>query len=753
MADLECNVTVVKELFYKNDFGIIRCNVDKVLSGELKTDRDATVFKGKMPRIREGEGYKIAADYTEDKKFGPQYNIRFLTSAITLDDKNENSKRKYLESIFTKNQVEQMYKDISDPYSALRDGNATELVKISGCGMYRASEWINRFQKEYRRALIYAELHDYNLSSAIIDKLLNTYNSADMVIQKVKEDPYVLITEVRGIGWATADNIAVAGGMSLDDPKRVKAYMYQYLDDRGAEGFSWITEDEFLGAILEQFGEDIPDERIIEAVQLLDPFLWRDKEEKKIGLKYFFNYENKIATELLRIRDAETKFQYENVEKAIKRIETLQGWEYTEEQKIAIKKGLENNIIIIQGGAGTGKSSMVKAILECSKGHSFVQCAFSGKAASRLMEVTAQEGFTIHRLLGFPTGPEEKQRFAFNDENPLGYDIYIIDEISMVDMKLFYYLLRAIPSGSKVICLGDNGQLEAIGAGNIAFDLLATPEIEACTLTKIHRQAEESAIVTESVKIRNKQQIIPEDWVGHEVRGQLQDLDLTCYSDNANTYYEIMKAFNIEWNKSDKSPRAIMNIQVLSPMKNRGASTYQLNNVIQEICNGRPARQEFISSQYGGYYLKVGDKVINTVNNYKTNPNIFNGNIGILKRFEQKEDEDGHTNEYMIIDFDGIGEVRVLDEYWKNIELAYALTVHKFQGSQAETVIFGFDFSAFSLLTKELVYTGITRAMKKCYLIAQNKALRYATTHSEVKNKQTHLQKCLHDQAHPKIIF
>ena len=745
---IKAKVTVTREIFYRDDWGVIAARVDKLESGKLLTDAEDTIFAGTMPKIRVGEGYTVTGEYVENSKYGPQYKILMIVSSVTLDDKDPASKRKFLESIFTKGQVNSMYAGLEDPYQALRDENMAELIKIKGCSLNTAPSWCVKFKKNYHRALIFAELSDYNLSASIIDKLLNTYKTPELVIQKVKEDPYVLITDVRGIGWKIADNIAVAGGMSLNDPKRIKAYMYQYMDDRGNDGYSWITEDEFLGAIFQEFGEDIADELILQAVELLDPYLWRDKEEKKIGLEYFFRYENKVAEQLLRIRNAESRIKISDWEDSVRKVERQQGWEYSEEQLRTIKAALETNVILIQGPAGSGKSSMVSAILEACKGYSFVQCAFSGKAASRLMEVTGEEGFTIHRLLGYPKGEPEHQMFFYHDGNPLSADIYIVDEISMVDMKLFYYFLRAIPDGAKVICLGDNGQLESIGAGNIAFDMLCSPEIEAYTLTKIHRQAETSAIITESVKIRNKQQIIPEDWVGRETRGTLQDLNLVCYSDPSNTYYEVMRAFNEIWHKNKK----VLDIQVIVPMKKRGSSTYILNNALQEICNPGSKKKEFISSSNGDYYIKVGDKVINSVNNYKVYPNIYNGNLGIVKDFYKKEIE-GRYEEFMKIDFESIGEVELEKKYWSNIELAYALTTHRSQGSQWDTVIFGFDYSAFTLLSKELVYTGITRAKKKCYLIAQNKALRYATSHSEVRQKQTHLQKCLHDIAHPVVIF
>ena len=743
---VECTIQSIR--YFKNGWGIINTSIEKVNKGELLTDPSATIFKGEMPTIKEGESYKISANYANDPKWGGQYNIDMIVSNITLDDKDEVAKRKFLLSIFTERQVENMYKALKDPYQTLKDEDAASLVQVKGCAIYTATDWILRFQQHYHRARIYCELDEYNLSASIIDKLIERYKSPDVVIEKIKTNPYVLITEVKGIGWAIADRIALAGGLGEYSIERISAFLYQYLYDQAEEGFSWVTPDELMGAIIEKFGEDIPDTAVTDAVHEMDYKLWWNEDKSKIGLRYYYDLENKVATELIRLRDAECSFDYSDWEDAVKKIERLQGWEYTDEQRGAIKKALDENVILIQGGAGTGKSSVVRAILEALKNCSFVQCALSGKAASRLMEVTEQEGFTIHRLLGYPAGRDEnKQKFVYHDENQLGYDLYILDEISMVDLALFYYLLRAIPSGAKLICLGDNGQLEAIGSGNIAYDMLVSPEIESVTLNKIHRQAENSAIVTESVKIRKGQQIVEKDWVGHEVRGNLKDFEIIAYSDRSNTYYKIMEYFSRVYEEC----KDIKAIQVIVPTKQKGTSTYILNNAIQELYNPNQKKEVYIHiSKDKGYYIRVGDKVINTANNYKTWPNIYNGNVGIVQDIYYDEDL---AEEIMAINFDGIGLVNVIQKYWKGIELGYALTTHKTQGSEADYVIFGLDFNAFTLLSKELVYTGITRAKKKCYLICETNALRYATGKSSVRVKQTHLQQCLHDIAHPKVIF
>lgn len=1081
---VEC--TVKKILFFKNNWGIIACNIDKLIEGELKTDKDHTVMKGEMPTVIEGEQYKATCIFTTDARYGDQYNIEMFASNITLDTADQAGQRKFLESIFTKKQVEAMYEALENPYQAFIDQDTVSLCKIKGCGLKVCPSWLLKFKENYHRAIIYSELNDYNLSTYIIDKLLDRYSTPELVIEKVKNNPYTLVTEVKGIGWGIADKIAMASGMDEYDPNRISAFIIYYLREQGENGYSWITNDHLMGAILEQFGQDIPDPPITEAVQSLikEDKLWFSDDKQRIGIKWFYTIERKIAENLIRLLKAPNRFKYDHWEEAVARIERLQGWEYTEEQKAGIKLALENNVVLIQGGAGCvdcdteffngtewkkiseyklgekvlqynlngtaelvtpiayikneckylwhfktkygldqclsdnhncimispkgkikeekfysvkarqnegrcrdkfitafnyegqgiqlsddliriyiacfadgnfskkatpstptylrarfnltkprkiarlaelarkaglkfhiekynktvqqdsydcfvymperikefpeewyncnkhqleviadeimlwdgvasennryttvikknadfvqfvftslgkratiltsnrigtvsntknkkyyrksieytvcvaknmlvgfssskttrayrntkinqyetkdgyeycfnvpshalvlrrnnkifitgncGKTSLVSAVIEILKNYDFVQCALSGKAASRLMEITGQEGYTIHRLLEYPKGDDNHGKFFFHEDNKMHHDIYIIDEVSMIDLNLFLHLIQAIEDGAKVIFLGDNGQLEAIGSGNIAFDLLYSDEIPSITLTKIHRQAERSAIITESVMIRNKQQIVKKDWVGHEVRGELQDLDLTCYGDSSNTYYKVMEQVQRYWALN----KEVKNLQVLVPMKTKGsACTYILNNAIQELVNPSKKSVEetrlFISKDMP-YVLRVGDKVINTVNNYKVEPNIFNGNIGIIKSIWTNNET---YEDFMTISFEGIGDVDLAYEFWRNIELAYAITVHKYQGSQSDTIIFGLDFNSYTLLSKELLYTGITRAKKKCYLIAQTSALRFGTGKSSVIDKQTHLKEQLYEVAHPKLIF
>ena len=736
--------------FYKNQWGIIICSIDKVLKGEFEGQLDYTVFKGEMPEPVRGATYIITADLVEDPKWGKQYDIKSMYSDISFDKHDKDGKLKFLSNLFTPAQVEAMYDTYDDPFSILEKGDVEKLVQIKGCGIKTADNWIRKFKKNINIAKIFIELEDYGLTNNMINRLMNRYNSPDVIIEKVKTNPYVLVNEVEGIGWKRADEIALAGHIEPDSPIRISAYIVYYLNVCGEEGYSWITPDQLLGAILDNLGEEIPDENITIAIRELGNKLWWNENKDKIGLSKYYNIEHRVAEELIRIRNAESDIHCDNWKEHIEHLERIQGWNFTDEQMKGIETVLSNNITVITGLAGTGKSSVVSGVLEALRQYSSVMCALSGRAASRMSEITGQTGFTIHRLLGFPKGEPDYQCFEYHQDNKLAYDIYILDEISMVDAKLFYYLLRAIPDGAKLICLGDDGQLEAIGCGNVAFDMIHSTEIPTVRLTKIHRQAAKSAIITQSIEVRNGRQIVQKDWAGHEVRGELQDLELWCHSDGSNTFYKITEVFQKLLYTKDFD---IMETQVIVPIKIKGdACTYNLNNTLQELFNPFQKNKRQVNGFSNGksYILREGDKVINVRNNYRLNIPVYNGNIGIIKKITYSEE---HDSQILIINFKGIGNVEVPEDYWGDIELGYAITVHKYQGSQSKYVIFGLDFSAYSLLTRELVYTGITRAEKKCYLICQTGALRYATAQQSVSTKQTHLGDCLYEVAHPVLIF
>ena len=560
------------------------------------------------------------------------------------------------------------------------------------------------------------------------------------------------------MGWKKADEIALRADGDIYGVNRIKAYIKYCLENKANDGFSYISTDTLMDELVANLGEEIPDLKIAEAIHDLgEDELWWDEKKENIGLRKYYNLEKHIAEELIRLRDAENKFKYDGWEETIKHIQQVQGWEYTEQQYKGIETVLKNNVTVITGYGGTGKSSIAKGMLQILNHYSSALCALSGKAAVRLAEVSGQQGSTIHSLLAYPSPQDEiaktRQNFGYNDINQLPQDIIIVDEGSMIDARLYYYLLRSIQTGSKLVILGDAGQLEPIGNGNVFADLIKSDEIPVVVLDKIHRQAAKSGIITDSIKLRKGIQILDKDETGEFIHGELKDFVIDAFSDSSNTYYEVLKYFQKELAEVGN----IMDVQILSPVKTRGsACTWELNNALQELYNPKADNKKEIAVKYGKDrigILREGDKVICTKNNRKLFNmdteeicTVFNGNMGIIRSISSDQ-------ESIIVDFENIGGVYISIDFFINIELGMAISAHKSQGSQWKRVIVAIDFSAYALLTRELVYTAVTRAEEKNILVCQTSALRYAIGNERISIKLTHLPKLLYEVAHPVMKF
>ena len=438
-------------------------------------------------------------------------------------------------------------------------------------------------------------------------------------------------------------------------------------------------------------------------------------------------------------------FNIDNWEEIVQKVEEEQGFTFTDEQKAAIKLSLDNHVMALTGLAGGGKTSTANGICSLYDDYNILACALSGKASVRITEATGLDACTIHRALGYKNG-----RFTFNKHNKLAVDIVLIDEATMINGTLFLALLEAIPTGAKVIIMGDVQQLTPIGNCQVFADILDSNVLPVVKLTKPHRQALMSGIIPTSIKVAHQEQIFKNGFDGCEIIGELKDMELDITSNKDSISNKIIEHFQTEMAKYND----IMEVQVCVPMRLKGElSCYNLNTKIQSIYNPKfndnPEIEILLEKkdeECKKYSIRVGDKVLNIKNNYNCintegviTP-VFNGNIGIVKEIT----EDGYSK----VDFVGIGEIIFNAGESKNLELAYACTTHKMQGSGFTSTIVGMDTSSYIMNNSELLYTAITRAKKYCVLVGNNYAITKAIQSKEIKTKQTFLKDMLLENAY-----
>ena len=741
---LECIVHFSKRIHPKTtvqdgDWQVCLVDIEKVIDGVPYMYRDVNLI-GNMVAMTDkyNTSYRIIGILQPNERYGGmQYNVVYSQEVYVFDTYDKQVA--FLNCILTQKQLNSLIKAYpQNPIKPLEDRDLNALTKVSGIGERTAYKLITRFESCRDKGKAYVELATYGITATMINKLVEHYESPDIAVAKIKENPYLLIEDVTGIGFSKADEIALKGGLDKFDWKRCKAYIIHYFRERASEGHSFVLYDELVDAV-EQELEGMPYESIQEAMRNLEKEnkIWfKDTgEDILVALKYYYTLESNVAKHLKRLMEAPSNLDI-NEEEAMRRIgeqEAKQGWKFTEQQLEGIFTAMNNNVTIIRGYGGTGKSSCVTGLLACAnEDYRFKQCALSGKASVNLTDITGQEGYTIHRLLEVDpiTG-----KFGHNEYFPLDTDLVILDEGSMVDVALFESLIQAIPTGAKLIILGDTNQLESIGVGNILLDMIDSGEVPVVTFDKVHRQGAKSAIIGESIKIAQGQKPVGYGWQGTNVLGELKDLKyigFTCDRDSKKPTIDlIMKEFKTLYNEC----KDISQIAVIVPTRERGTGCLPINILVQDYVLPPKEKRGFFC-ECGGYEIYKGDKVIN-LKNARPRPNqaivsapIYNGNMGEVI-------EVGF--DYLKVDFYNIGEVYIYKSHLENIALGYAITVHKSQGSTIPYTISAIDFSHFSMLTRQLVYTTMTRAKKKCVMIFETNALIKAINTNKITQKDTFL--------------
>ena len=722
-------------------------NLLEVLEGDFPIElewKNQFVAKGKMPALNNTDTYIISAFVIEDEKYGLQLETESMYVDYNLDDIEE--QKKFFSFFLTPNQVEILYSQFEDPLRLLKERDIDSLVKAKGIGPVTAQRMITKYEDCQDKGLAYVKFYDLGLTKGAIDKLVKFYGSPEAAVAVIENNPYTLIIQVPGYGWNKADAIALAQGLTLDCPERMGAYLVHYLREQAEiNGNSWVNVDDLCLAI-EQVCGPTDQEKVYEVVRrgIRDKTLYFDNADGRIGLTEYRRLEENLADEIIRIQNGSAAIPIDErkAKEVLAKVEEEQGFSFTEEQNAAIWNTLNSQFSILTGLGGTGKTSAVNGIAHVLREHNYrvAQVSLSGRAASKLTEITHIPGQTIHRLLGYDP---ESGGFHYNKENPVPYDIIIGDEVSMWGGEITLDLLRAVPNGAKVLFIGDPKQLEAIGLASVLTDTIKSQTIPTVQLTKIQRQKADSGIITQSLKVACGEQIVSANSTGTEYRGALRDFKLVTYIDAGLTQSKIIDEFN-ELYKEKGVPAK--DIQVLVPMRSKGeASCRALNIAIQEIVNGCPQRNEVTINYVDGnfkycYTYRKNDRVIIMKNNYKTinteghKEPIFNGNVGYIKEIGP---------DYMIINLIEQGDIILTEDNYDNLSLAYAITVHKKQGDSSPYVIGAIDSSSYALISKELLYTMITRARKYCVIVGQKRILQQAVKISRVKTKQTWLKELL----------
>lgn len=618
------------------DFAIFSMRITKWIDNKI--DEIETIkLKGTTCTLEYGTTYKVFCKLAETHEiYGDTYGLIYISKCIDISSKDK--QKEFLRNVLNENLVEKLFDEYDDVIKLLENRDVKSLMKIKGIGNQVALRMIDEYEESKDYSSIYMELGQLGFTHTFIKKLVDFYKSPDTVIDIVKNNPYDLL-RVEGIGFKKADEAACKVGITQYDIRRIKGFLLYYLNDQGEAGRSYLNYQDLMKALYDTLGF-VPEEIInTTAKQMIDN---KDvvvlDNGSKIALKKFYDLEKNIMNELFRLQIGLVKvvendsnklnsihddyipksFNIGNWETITENVEEKQGFMFTDEQRAAIKLSLDNHVMALTGGAGSGKTSTANGICSLYSGYSILACALSGKASVRITEATGLPASTIHRALGYQNG-----EFMFNKDNKLAVDIVLIDEATMINGALFLSLLEAIPTGAKVIIMGDVQQLTPIGNCQVFADILDSNVLPVVKLSKPHRQALRSGIIPTSIKIANQEQIFDGNYTGNAIIGELEDmeLDISGKGNDESISDKIIKHFQIELEKFHD----IMEVQICVPMRLRGElSCYNLNSKIQSIYNPKLSNGNEIEiflekkkDEAKKYIIRAGDKVINTKNNYK----------------------------------------------------------------------------------------------------------------------------------------
>ncbi len=697
----------------------------RLASFSAKDAEGLVTVVGNLPDLRPGESVKLEGQWQTHARHGRQFRAQNVhrVAPATVE-----GIRRYLGSGMIKGVGPGIAERIVNHFGLetldILEQDPERLYEVDGVGPKRvrliSSAWEE--QRQIKDVMLFLQSHGVTTTLAV--KIYKTYG--DDSIQQVQDDPYRLARDIRGVGFKTADKIARDLGLAMNHPTRIEAGIVYALNEASEEGHVFLPQDELIrlaSELLEVPPEEVEPAigRAMESGQVkIERIPSPDGPSVAVYLPPYYHSEIGAAKRLRAIWAHPGShldvFTPDAVTPLIARLSSAPSISLSELQQQAVATSLCSKVSVLTGGPGTGKTTAMRALIQALRqaGKSFALASPTGRAAKRLSEATGQPARTIHRLLGYSPA----QGFGFDEENPLQFDMVIVDEASMLDEVLAYALFRAVDPRSHLLLVGDVDQLPSVGAGDVLRDIIASGEFPVTRLDVIFRQAEDSHIISNAHRInRGVMPVFPKD---------AADFFLFRVDDDAERAADLVVDIVNERAPRRFGANPLTDIQVLTPMYRGPAGVASLNARLQQTLNppGRP-----LDRVLGGRLYRVGDKVLQTSNNY--DKEVFNGDVGIIHSFDL-------IDQVMTVRYD---ERNVAYDFVEAQDLihAYAVSVHRSQGSEYPIVVMPIISQHFMLLQRNLLYTAITRARDVVILVGSHKAIAIAVRNDAVSKRYTAL--------------
>ncbi len=713
--------TIESIVYYSPDTGYHICKF-------ILEDQQAMTIIGNFPPLSPGEVLKIKGKWELNPKFGKQFRVENYTPVMPSTAKGI---EKFLSSglisgigpVLAQRIVNQFGVNTIDVLSE----DPAKMLEVEGIGPAKLTE-IKKSWSEHediRELIIF--LQDHNITTSLATKIYKQYGEKSFHV--LKTNPYQACHDIWGVGFKTADQIALKLGMSPTSPERIKAFISYLLEKDTEQGHVFSFQKDIAKAVEKEL--EVEAQQVADAIRSLE----KDKlivvddlvPDKALYLPFFHKAQDDVASAIHKLAHFPFMTPKFDVDKTIRDVEEEMGITFSDAQRLAIRESFDKKILVITGGPGTGKTTIIKAVVDIFRhwGRAVLLAAPTGRAAKRLSEATQKEAKTIHRALEYTP---KVGNFRRNESHPLKGDCLVIDEFSMVDLPLMHYLLKAVPPTMRLVLVGDKDQLPSVGPGNLLRDIIDSGSVDVVRLNQIFRQEKDSLIVSNAHRINQGMKLI------YPPKGD-KDSDFYFIAQE-----DEHKAFNMIVNLcSDNIPKKLgldplsPQIQVISPMYRGVVGVDNLNIELQQRLN--PSQE---GMKIGNREIRIKDKMMQVRNNY--DKDVFNGDIGTVVEIDRRAFR-------VAVDFDG-KVIFYQREEMNEITHAFAISVHKSQGSEYQAVVIPLLTQHFIMLQRNLFYTALTRAKRLSCIVGSYKALYIAIKNDKPIKRNSQLKQKLIEIIH-----